>query len=72
MVDKIAEESIETIIEMTVMTEAGTGLKKGHFQETIVTIEIGLQAIVDPGQDQDQVQIETEFSVISVGNMIIS
>ena len=35
LVDKIAEEGTETIIEMTVMTEAGTGLEKGHFPETI-------------------------------------
>ena len=62
----------ETNIEMTVMTEAGTGVEKGHFPETIVTTEIGVQAIVGPGQDQEQVQIETEFGVISVGNTIIS
>ena len=56
---------------MTVMTEAGTGLEKGHFPETIATIlEIGVQAIVGPGQDQEQVQIETEFNVISVANTI--
>ena len=34
MVDKIVEESIDAIMEMTVMTEAGTGLEKGHFTET--------------------------------------
>ena len=49
MVDKIVEENIETIIEMTVMTEAGTGLEKGHFPEIMTTIEIGVQAIVGPG-----------------------
>ena len=63
------EESIEAIIEMTVMTEAGTGLETGHFPETIAAIlEIGVQAIEGPGQDQEQVQIEKEFDVISVGN----
>ena len=73
MVDKIVEESIEAIMEMTVMTEAGTGLGKGHFPETIATIlEIEVQGIVDPVQDQQQVQIETEFNVNSVGNMITS
>ena len=56
---------------MTVMIEAGTGLEKGHFPDAITTIEIEVQAIVDPGQDQGQVQIETEEDVISVGNMII-
>ena len=43
MVDKIVEESIEAFIEMTVMTEAGTGLEKGHFPETMTTIEIGVK-----------------------------
>ena len=45
---------------MTVMIEVGTGLEKGNFPESITTIEIGVQAIVDPGQDQEQVQIERE------------
>ena len=40
---------------MQVMTEAGTGLEKGCFLEAITTIEIGVQAIVCPGQDQEQV-----------------
>ena len=42
---------------MKVMTEAemGTGLEKGHFSETLVMIEIEVQAIVAPGQDQEQV-----------------
>ena len=73
MVDKIVEEIIETIIEMTVMTEAEAGLGKGCFQETIAAIqEIKVQAIVGLGQDQEQVQLETEFNVISVGSMITS
>ena len=38
---KIAEESTEIITGMKVMTEAGTGLEKGHFPEAIVTIKIG-------------------------------
>ena len=40
---------------MTVMIEAGTGLEKGHFPEAVTTIEIGVQAIVGPGEDQEQV-----------------
>ena len=72
MVDRIVEESVETIIEMKVMTEAGTGQEKGHFPEAMTTIEIGVQEVVGPGQDQEQVLIETEYDVISVGNMIIS
>ena len=62
LADKTAEESIEIIIEIKVMAEAemGTVLEKGHFPETLVVTEIGVQAIVGPGQDQEQVQIETE------------
>ena len=60
LIDKIAEESIETITGMKDMTGAGTGLEKGHFLETLVAIEIGLQAVGGPGQDWEQVQIETE------------
>ena len=55
LTDKIAEVSIEIITGMKVMTEAGTGLEKGHFPEAITTIEIGVQAIVGPGQDQEHV-----------------
>ena len=33
MADRTIEESIETVIEMTVMTEAGTGLEKGHIPD---------------------------------------
>ena len=43
MTDRIVEDNIETIIEITVMIEAGTGLEKGHFPETIMTIEIGVK-----------------------------
>ena len=45
---------------MKVMTEAGTGLEKGHFPVAIVAIEIGVQGIVGPGQDQEPVLTETE------------
>ena len=61
--DKTVEESIEIITETKVMAEVqiGTGLEKGHFLETLIAIEtIGGQAIVGPGQDQDQVQIEIQ------------
>ena len=40
---------------MTVMIEAGTGLEKGHFPEAITTIKMGVQAIIGPDQDQEQV-----------------
>ena len=54
LVDKIVEERIEAIIEMTIMIETETG----HFPEVIITIEIGVQATVGPGQDPEQVQTE--------------
>ena len=38
MVDKTVKESIETTIEMTVVTEAGTSVEKGHFPEIMATI----------------------------------
>ena len=62
MTDKTAEESIEIITEMKVMTgaEMGPGLEKGHFPETLVAIEIEVQAIVGPDQDWEQEQIEIE------------
>ena len=62
LTDKMGEESIEIIIKMKVMAEAemGTGLERGHFPETLVAIDIGVQATVGPGQDQESVWIETE------------
>ena len=52
MIDRIAEEIIETALEMTVMTEAGTGLEKGHFTEIMaIMLEIEVQATKGPGQD---------------------
>ena len=71
MADRIVEESIEIITEIKVMIEAGISLEKGHFPEAVTIIGIGVQVIVSPGQDQEQVQIETKYVVISVGNMII-
>ena len=61
MADKTAEENIEIIvIGMIVMTEVGIGLEKGHFPEIMAVIELGLQAIVDQGQDLEQVQTGIE------------
>ena len=68
---KIVEESTEIVIEMTVMTEAGTGLEKGYFPEIMAIVELEVQATVDPGQDPELAQIGTKFVVINVGNMII-
>ena len=72
MVDKTVEENIETAIEMTVITEAGTGLERGCFPEIMAIVELKLQAKVDSVQDLELKQIGTEFIVISAGNMIIS
>ena len=70
MVGKTAEENTEIAIEMTVMTEVGTGLEKGHFPEIIAITELEAQAAVDPGQDPELVQIGIQFIVKSVGSMI--
>ena len=72
MVDKMVDENIEIAIEMTIMTEAGTGLERGHFPEIMAIIELEVQAKVDPGQDPELAQIWIESIVISVGNTIIS
>ena len=57
LTDNIAEGRIEIVTEMKVMTEAemGTGLERGHFPETLVVIEIGVQATVGLDQDQEPV-----------------
>ena len=54
------------------MTEAGTGLERGHFPEIMAIIELEVQAKVDPDQGPELAQIGIEFTVISVENMIIS
>ena len=69
MTDGIVEEDIETITDITDMVEAGRGPGKSHFPEVITTIKIRVQAIVGPGQDQEQVPIETQYNIIHVGNM---
>ena len=51
LTDRIAEVSIEIITGIKVMTEAGTGLEKGHFPEAIIAIGTGVQAIAGPGKD---------------------
>ena len=53
MVDKTVEENIEKAIEMTVMTEAGTGLERGHFPKIMAIIELEVKAKVDLGQDPE-------------------
>ena len=40
------------------MIEAGTGVERGHFPETITTMEIEAQSTVGPGQEPGQVQTE--------------
>ena len=61
MTDKTAEENIEiTVIEIIVMTEVGIGLGKGCFPEIMVVTALGVQVIVDQGQDLEQVQTGIE------------
>ena len=70
MVNKIVEESTEITTEMTVMVEVGTGPERGPFPEIMAIIELEGQAIVDPGQDLELVQIARECVAISAGNTI--
>ena len=58
MEDKTVEESIG--ITLMEMTEVGIGLEKGHFPGSMTVIELGVQTIVDQGQDLEPVQIEIE------------
>ena len=72
MVDKIVEDSTETNTGMTITVEVGTGPERGHFPEIMAIIETEAQAIVDPCQDPELVQIGIEYVVISVGYTITS
>ena len=60
----LKDKTVEKSTEMKVMAEVeiGTGLEKGHFLQTLVTIEIiEVQATVGPGQDQEQVQRQNKM-----------
>ena len=57
MEDKIIEKHIE-MIEITIIIEAGIGQEREHFQEIMVTVELGVQGTVDQGQDLELAQIE--------------
>ena len=69
MVDTTVRESIETTTKMTIMVEVGTGPERCHLSEIMALIELQADAIVDPGQDPELVQIEIDYFVISVENM---
>ena len=47
----MAHKTVEENTEMTVMIAAGIGLDKYHFPEIMAIIKLGVQAIVDQGQD---------------------
>ena len=58
MVDKIVEESIETIYRNNRYDRSRNRFRERSFSRIMATREIGIQAIVDPGQDPQQVQTE--------------
>ena len=61
MEGKTVEESIGiTLIEMRILIEVGIGLEKGCFPGIVTIIELGVQAIVNQGQDLEPVQIDIE------------
>ena len=57
MEDKIVEEDIE-MTDIMIIIEAETGQEKGHLQEIIVAVEIGVQVAVDLGQVPELIQIQ--------------
>ena len=59
MEDKIIEKNTEIIGAMNI-PEAEIGQEKGHFQGTMVTIEIEVPVIVDRNQDLELVLIGIE------------
>ena len=73
--DRIVENT-EVIIGMkiTVETEVGVDLGKGHFQEITILVEemIEVQSMVDLDLDQEQVQMGTGLDAISAEKMTIS
>ena len=42
------------------MIELGIGLERDHSQESLVVIDLEVQAVVDQGQDPEQVPIGIE------------
>ena len=72
MEDRTIEEDIEEIIGVKIVTEkeVEVGLGKDHIQTIIAEGETGIVVIIDQGQDQEQVQIETELGVKNLWNMI--
>ena len=58
MEDRIVE-NIE-VIDVVIMIEIEIGQEKGHIQEIIVVIEIGVPVTVGQDQDLELVQTETE------------
>ena len=58
IIDKIAEGNIETIaIYIMITIEVGIDQEKGHSQGVTVAIELGVQVVVDLGQDPEPVPI---------------
>ena len=58
MVDKTAEGNVEIIvIDVMITIEVGIDQEKCHSQELTVAIELGVQVVVDLGQDPEPVPI---------------
>ena len=58
MEDRIVENI--KVIDVVIMREVEIDQEKGHIQEIIVVIEIGVPVTVDEDQDLELVQTETE------------
>ena len=59
MEDRLVEENIE-MIDAMIIIEAEIGQEKGHLQEVMVIIGIGIPVTVDQDKDPNLVWIEIE------------
>ena len=67
-VTEISTDKIEVGLDMN--HDKNRIIGERSFSKIMVIIELEVQAIVDPGQDPELVQIGIEYVVISVGNTI--
>ena len=58
IIDKTGEGNIQTIvIDVMITIEVGIDQEKGHSHEVTAAIELGVQVVVDLGQDPEPVPI---------------
>ena len=72
MADRIVEENIEKYDRDDSYDRSRNRPREMSFSRSYNNNRNRSTSMVGPGQDQEQVLIETEYNVISIGNMIIS